>query len=53
MPPLSFAVFGTSPCQAVTDSGGAPTYHDGRVTSSTGTASAHACVSRVVSDDSG
>jgi hypothetical protein len=53
MPPLSFAVFGTSPCQTVTDSGGAPTYHDGRVTSSTGTASAHACVSRVVSDDSG
>jgi len=28
-------------------------YHDGRVTSSTGPASAHAYVSRVVSDDSG
>ena len=49
MPPLSFAVFGTSPCQTVTDSGGAPTYHDGRVTSSTGPLP----LSRVVSDDSG
>ncbi len=52
-PPLSFALFGTFPCQTVTDSGGAPIYHDGRVTSSTGPASAHACVPRVVSDDSG